>query len=159
VYAFKATDAVNTPGTPDNCYLFILSPKEGHVTISTSAAAGETTKLTLTLNGKDGKAIIKDDAGQVITLDTKEKTISLVNSDGSAVRIVNENVTVKAPRMITLDAPKVKITGQLACAKGITSAGSMDSSGSMTANSMNVQNIRAGNYIKGGQASPRRSDF
>lgn len=95
-YAAKPKDAVNkdTPSTPENSYSTVIDTVNGLMEFRTSMANGEKSAWTVQINGKDGVAIIKDEKGNIVQIDSVNGVIDMRNSYASHLQLDKNNINV-----------------------------------------------------------------
>ena len=93
--------------TQDNCYVFIVDTKNGHVTMKTSKDNGEHCRYTLQADGKNGIFTAMDDLGNMVRINSKTTEILLINADNTLIRLSKKVLEVAAAEMIKADTEKL----------------------------------------------------
>ncbi|QDB71178.1 virion-associated protein [Serratia phage Moabite] len=89
---------------PDTHYMLEISGHGKGITISTSQANGEVAKYHVNISGGNGLISIGDDQGQELYLNTREKRVRMVNSDGTLVEIKEKDLLMNAEEDIGIVA-------------------------------------------------------
>ncbi len=113
----------------DKEWEFLLDSLNGKARIFTNNGRGEVSRYEIEIDATNGFITLKDYEGNVIRLDTKKEHIYLQNKTGTLAEIKGSNATIKASGNITLDTPKLIVTGSISCSGSISSSGSMSASG------------------------------
>lgn len=108
IYAFSGTkdEKVKTVD-PEHYYFLEVSTHKGLVHFSSSKKNGEYCSYDFQINTKDGFYQFKDDLGNVFMFDSKEKQISMVNTDGTYFEINKKNLTINVPETYTIIAKNI----------------------------------------------------
>lgn len=80
-----------------NAYGFEVSTHDKHITLSTNKNDGEPFAYVAQINTGDGNVSITDDARNVFQIDSKNRIITLHNSDGTWITIDKKNIRFFAP--------------------------------------------------------------
>lgn len=102
IWAFSGTkDETIKRLTPDNSYVVEISTHKKLVTLTTSKANGEPFAYTVQINAGEGGFVIMDDNGQFLELDSKERSWTMTNQDGSIYKMDKDNIYEYAKSSIT----------------------------------------------------------
>lgn len=86
-----------------NSYYFEVSTHRKSITLSTSQKNGEPFGYTFQFNTKDGRVVLRDQTGNTIYLDSKERVIRALNSTGSEIAINDKDIYMKSVRDMKID--------------------------------------------------------
>lgn len=116
----------------DKEWEFLLDSLNGKARIFTNNGRGEVSRYEIEIDATNGFITLKDYEGNIIRLDTKKEHIYAQNKTGSLIEIKGSNASIKASGTITLDSPKVVMTGSLSCSGSINASGSIVDGGGNT---------------------------
>ena len=139
VFAWNATRTPAGGGIDfANCYFMAVSAHDKHWTIGTSKANGEPFAYTFQINTDYGAVYIKDDVGQLIELDTRNKRLQLKNADNSYVKVERGMIDLFANAHIkmTVGGTSMLLTPDSITSNTVTT--SMTSSGTHTTTAGNI---------------------
>lgn len=96
VYAFNASASAteNVPFDFNNYYVLEVSPLNGRINITTSAANGEVTSYFFSLDGKKGQFSLIDTEGNLINLNSPKNTWLMRNADDSLINMAQKNISI-----------------------------------------------------------------
>lgn len=106
IYAFSGTQKENDGVSADTHYFLEVSTHKKLVHFHTSKANGEPFAYDLQFNTEKGYFIVQDDIGNIITLDSKERRIEFINTDGTHQDMDKRNFTVTVPDNTTINTGK-----------------------------------------------------
>jgi hypothetical protein len=106
--------------TRENTYLLELNTHSKLINLQTSKSDGEKYAYNITIDGKNGFLLLKDDVGQVVVIKSAEELVKLVNKSGSSFELNKKNVRVVAPGDYTA---QVEGTYSINCNKMLVRAG------------------------------------
>lgn len=117
-FEVSATPVVGQENTDSNTYFFEVNPASGFVKFGTSKANSEPFAYCVNFDTKSGKVTIADDVGNKIYIDSASEIVHASNKSESTFHLEKENanvevketLTVKAGKVIYLDAPTVECT-------------------------------------------------
>lgn len=110
VWAFSNTrDESVTELTPDNSWYIEISTHTKTITLQTNKNDGEPFAYTFQLDAKNGNFIFKDDDGQEMHLQSKEKRLYAKNKDGSIVDINKKKINMFAQDEINAETKTMNI--------------------------------------------------
>ena len=112
IYAFSATVTEDEKGGADNMYWLEVSTHHKLIHFHTSKANGEPFAYDIQINTKDGCIVIKDDVGNLISFDSKEHRIEIINQDGSFVDVNKTKIFLKSTDLIQMDTKAVIINAE-----------------------------------------------
>ena len=95
------------PLTDDNSYFYELNSQEGHVIIKTSSVNGEEFRYTLSFKTKEDGSngiFLGDNDGNAFQLNTNAKTMSMTNSSGSSIALMDKNIVISCEGSIHIKA-------------------------------------------------------
>lgn len=114
VYAFSATKKEDVEMTEDNTYFFEISSHTQTIRLHTSQDNGEVVGFDIQLDMSEGTFLLQDTKDNVFSLESLEKRFLMTNSAGTKVEIDNQDITLKAPGTLTLEAAKTVLkTGNI----------------------------------------------
>jgi phage baseplate assembly protein gpV len=111
IYGISGTASNDADLTADNMYFFEWSTHKKIVHLHTSKANGEPFAYDIQINADYGCITITDDAGNYISLDSKERQLEMKNADGSTVNINKKEIFLEAADLISLKAKKITVDG------------------------------------------------
>ncbi|QYN79949.1 baseplate assembly protein [Kosakonia phage Kc263] len=96
IYAFSASPKVdlNTPVTPDNYYMFMISTHQKKIQLVTGQGNGEKAAYVIELNTGDGQFSIVDSEDNIISLNSIEHAFSYINAEKSFLNIEKKDFTL-----------------------------------------------------------------
>lgn len=98
IYTFSNTQVESEDSTPETCYFFEVSTHDKVVKLHTSTSDGEPYGYDFVLNTKDGSFTITDTIDNRITLDSEQHQIIAINTEGSFIEILKEDINIFAVR-------------------------------------------------------------
>lgn len=107
IYAFSGTRDESATPNAENTYFLEISTHNKLVHFHTSKADGEPFIYDIQINAKDGNIVIKDDVGNYISFDSKQRQLEMKNVDGTHIDINKKNLTITVPETYTLVAKNV----------------------------------------------------
>lgn len=120
VWGISATRKENAVPSEKNTYFIELSSHNKVIHIHTSMDDGEPFAYDIQLNTKDGNFQINDNAGQIISLDSKEREIELINADKSTVLIKKRTMRLFAMDSIDIETKALSIKAETFDTKATT---------------------------------------
>lgn len=78
--------------TLDNCYTVTVNTVEQRITLKTSMVNGEAAMYTLQFDCAEGRVSLQDNEGNIIQLDTVKTMITLLNKDGTFLKLEEKNI-------------------------------------------------------------------
>lgn len=112
IFAISGSPTENEKPTSENTYFMEWSSHKKAVTFHTSRANGEPFSWDFQFNAGDGNAVLKSSNGEVISIDSTENQIELLNADGSYVDIKRKKIAVYAEDEISFNSKKIIINGK-----------------------------------------------
>ena len=109
VYAFSATKVEGAKTDHANSYYLEVSTHNKVIHLHTSTANGEPYAYDIQLNADTGFIMMKDDQGNVLTFNTPEHRISLLNQDASLVEVNKTNINLSCTDTITMNSKQLVI--------------------------------------------------
>ena len=106
IYAYSGTQNENDGVAPETHYFLEISTHKKLVHFHTSKANGEPFVYDVQICTKDGYIIIQDDIGNFFTIDSKERRIELMNTDGTHQDMDKKNYTLTVPDNTTINTGK-----------------------------------------------------
>ena len=96
MYAFSASDKIdeNSPITPDNYYVFIVSTHTGKIELLTGQGNGEALGFQLTLNLKEGWWGTMDSLMNIFMVNGVERSFTYTNQDKSTLSINKKDFSI-----------------------------------------------------------------
>ena len=82
------------PYEKDSSYWFEISTREKYVQLHTSKNDNELFEYDIKLDTKDGNLVITDDIENSISIDSKNKTITINHTSGHTIQINNDSVNI-----------------------------------------------------------------
>jgi hypothetical protein len=106
IHAYSASPNVtaDSPLTPDNYYIFLISSHKGQISLLTGQGNGEPASFNLTLNTKEGKFNLLDSEENLFALNSMEHCWSISNQDKSRFAINKKKIYMTAEDEILLQA-------------------------------------------------------
>ena len=111
-YVFSNERKENIPLTEDNVYTLTVSTHDKHITITTTKSDGEPYAYLIQLNTKEGFLMAKDDDGQVIFMESKNRRIYAANKDQSFIDINKREIIIQSPDKITMNSKDIIFNGK-----------------------------------------------
>lgn len=98
IYAFNANPTEDEDNQIDinNCYFLEVSTHNRTITLGTSQANGEPFQYTLQLNAGAGLVTLVDDIGNLVELDSSERSILAQNADESFIQLDKRTVRAES---------------------------------------------------------------
>lgn len=96
VYAFSASPKVNenSPVTPENYYIFMISTHQKKIQLVTGQGNGEKTSYVVELNTGEGQFSIVDGEDNILSINSMEHAFSFINAEKSFLNIEKKNFTL-----------------------------------------------------------------
>lgn len=96
IYAISSSPNVNTnsPVTPDNYYIFMISTHKKMIQLLTGQGNGEPTSWSITLDSGTGQYGIVDGEGGIMSINAMAHAFTYLNAEKSFINIEKKNVTV-----------------------------------------------------------------
>lgn len=104
IYTFSDTQDEGSDATAQTCYFFEVSTHDKVIKLHTSTSDGEPYGYDFVLNTKDGNFTITDTIDNRITLDSEAHQIIGINTEGSFVEIIKEDINIYAVRDFNIQA-------------------------------------------------------
>ena len=163
IYNFSnTTDESTKEINSTNSYSIIISTHTKEITIQTTKTDGEEFAYIVKLDTKSGMFVITDDINNQITLESKEKRITLVNASGSSVVIDKKNIKIDAIDTIDINAKSVNINASIHNINASTTTntsgkyslvGEVQMTGTVTNNGINISSTHTHGGVKSGSSS------
>ena len=112
IFAISGTPKEDTDPTSENTYFMEFSSHKKAVTFHTSNANGEPFTWDFQVNAGEGNAVLKNSAGDYISIDGVEKRIEMVNSIGSYIDINKTKIAIFAEDEISLNSKNIILNGK-----------------------------------------------
>ncbi len=103
VFALSNNSKENVEDTADSTYYLEWSTHRKIFHLHTSKNDGEPFAYDIQLNAKDGKLIITDDASNTLSLDSRERSWRMQNTDGSFLDMTKAVITGKTAESINFE--------------------------------------------------------
>lgn len=105
VWAFSASPNVNenTPVTPDNYYMMILSTHTKKIQFLTGQGNGEPTSYSLSLDTGNGVFSLVDGESNVLTLNSMAHAFAFINDEKSLINIEKKDITLSCENNMLLN--------------------------------------------------------
>lgn len=158
IFAYSASPEVNenSPVTPDNYYIFMISSHKKMVQLVTGQGNGEPTSYCISLDTGNGQFGIVDGEDNILSINSMEHAFSFINQEKSYLNIEKKNITMscedsmllkgknnidlqckdlklKADSSITMETKKTSLTSPEIYMKGnITHEGNYNQMGNYT---------------------------
>ncbi|QGH71982.1 putative baseplate assembly protein [Klebsiella phage N1M2] len=96
IYAFSSSPNVdaNTPVTPDNYYIFMISSHKKMIQLVTGQGNGEPTSYCLSLDTGNGQFGIVDGENNILSINSMDHAFSFINEEKSFLNIEKKNITM-----------------------------------------------------------------
>lgn len=96
IYAFSSSPNVdaNSPVTPDNYYIFMISSHKKMIQLVTGQGNGEPTSYCISLDTGNGQFGIVDGENNILSINSMEHAFSFINDDKSFLNIEKKNITM-----------------------------------------------------------------
>lgn len=104
VWAFSSSPNINenTPVTPDNYYILLLSTHNKTVQFLTGQGNGEPTSYSITLDTGNGQLGIVDGENNIISLNSMAHSFSVSNAEKSFINIQKTDIVISCENVLTL---------------------------------------------------------
>lgn len=104
VWAYSASPNIseNTPVTPENYYMFLLSTHTGKIQLLTGQGNGESTSYAFELNTKEGRFSVVDGENNILSLNSMAHALSFINDEKSFINIEKKDITLSCERNMLL---------------------------------------------------------
>ena len=102
IYGISNSTVEDEPLTSNNMYWWEMSTHKKVVHLGTSKSQGEPFRYDFQIDCGGGQVVVQDDAGNYISMNSADKRIELMNSDGSHYDMHAKNLTVTIPETITM---------------------------------------------------------
>lgn len=104
VYAISASPNVdqNSPVTPDNYYMFLISTHTKKIQLLTGQGNGEPTNYSITLDTGNGQFSIVDGESNILSLNSMAHALSFINDEKSFMNIEKKNISFSCDDTIIL---------------------------------------------------------
>lgn len=158
IFAYSSSPNVNadSPVTPDNYYIFMISSHKKMIQLVTGQGNGEPTSYCISLDTGNGQFGIVDGESNILSINSMEHAFSFINEEQSFMNIEKKNITlscedsmllkgkkridmqctdlaIKADNSITIDTQTTNWTSPTINIKGnITHEGNYNQSGNYT---------------------------
>lgn len=154
IYAFSDNAKEGPPDTAESTYFLEVSTHRKIMHVHTSKSDGEPFAYDVQINAKDGIVTITDDVGNFFVLNSRDKRLTMQNSDESKVDINGKNILMSSSDSITLISKDINVRSGNNTAINSGSVTSLTSSTNtvngplIAANDLNVEGgIQAGGAI------------
>lgn len=113
VYAFSASPKVdeNTPVTPENYYIFMISSHKKMIQLVTGQGNGEPTSYVISLDTGNAQFGIVDGENNILSINSMEHAFSFINDEKSFINIEKKDITLSCEQNMILKG-KEKINMQ-----------------------------------------------
>lgn len=130
-YAFSNTkDESVKKLTAENAWVIEVSTHTKQITIATNKSDGEPFAYTMQINAKDGIVIVTDDIDNYVAIESKERRITLQNSDTAKVELDKKKITIDAPDEVNINTKKFNLNSKNAnLSANIATKGKLTSNG------------------------------
>lgn len=104
VWAFSASPNVdeNTPVTPENYYMLMLSTHSKKIQLLTGQGNGEATSYAFELNTGDGQFSLVDGENNILSLNSMAHALSFINDEKSFINIEKKDITLSCEQNMLL---------------------------------------------------------
>ncbi|AEV89583.1 putative phage baseplate assembly protein [Pseudomonas phage OBP] len=104
IWAFSASPNVdeNTPVTPENYYMLLLSTHQKKIQLLTGQGNGEPTSYAFELNTGEGKFSIVDGENNILSLNSMAHALSFINDEKSFINIEKKDITLSCEKNMLL---------------------------------------------------------
>ena len=104
IYAFSASPKVdeNTPVTPENYYIFMISSHKKMIQLVTGQGNGEPTSYVISLDTGQGQFGIVDGENNILSINSMEHAFSFINDEKSFLNIEKKDITLSCERNMML---------------------------------------------------------
>lgn len=104
IFAFSASPKVNenTPVTPDNYYLFMVSSHKKMIQLVTGQGNGEPTSYCISLDTGNGQFGIVDGENNILSINSMEHAFSFINDEKSFMNIEKKDITLSCEQNMML---------------------------------------------------------
>jgi len=106
IWAFSASPNVNenSPLTPDNYYMMLISTHQKKIQLITGQGNGEPTSYVMELNTGTGQFSIVDGEQNVVSLNSMEHAFSYMNAEKTFFNFMKKNITLSCEDTLILKA-------------------------------------------------------
>lgn len=113
VYAFSASPKIdeNTPVTPENYYIFMISSHKKMIQLVTGQGNGEPTSYVISLDTGNAQFGIVDGENNILSINSMEHAFSFINDEKSFINIEKKDITLSCEQNMILKG-KEKINMQ-----------------------------------------------
>lgn len=96
IYAISASPNVNvdSPVTPDNYYIFMISSHKKMIQLVTGQGNGEATSYVVSLDTGNGQFGIVDGENNILSINSMDHAFSFINEEKSFLNIEKKNITL-----------------------------------------------------------------
>lgn len=109
IYAFSDNAKEGPSDTADSTYFLEVSTHRKIMHVHTSKSDGEPFAYDVQINAKDGIVTITDDAGNFFVLNSRDKRLTMQNSDESVVDINGTSILMSSSDSITLKSKNINV--------------------------------------------------
>ncbi|QBZ70666.1 putative virion structural protein [Edwardsiella phage pEt-SU] len=104
IYAFSASPKVNenTPVTPENYYIFMISSHKKMIQLVTGQGNGEPTSYVISLDTGNAQFGIVDGENNILSINSMEHAFSFINDEKSFINIEKKDITLSCERNMLL---------------------------------------------------------
>lgn len=104
IYAWSASPKVNenTPVTPENYYIMMISTHKKMVQFVTGQGNGEPTSYIISLDTGNGQFGIVDGENNILSINSMEHAFSFINDEKSFLNIEKKDITLSCERNMLL---------------------------------------------------------
>lgn len=104
IYAYSASPKVdaNTPVTPDNYYIFMISTHKKMIQLVTGQGNGEPTSYVVSLDTGNGQFGIVDGENNILSINSMEHAFSFINDEKSFLNIEKKNIALSCEQNMLL---------------------------------------------------------
>uniref|UniRef100_A0AAU8KXH7 Baseplate assembly protein n=1 Tax=Pantoea phage Survivor TaxID=3232176 RepID=A0AAU8KXH7_9CAUD len=104
IFAFSASPKVdeNTPVTPDNYYIFMVSTHKKMIQLVTGQGNGEPTSYVISLDTGKGQFGIVDGENNILSINSMEHAFSFINDEKSFMNIEKKDITLSCENNMIL---------------------------------------------------------
>lgn len=104
VWAFSSSPNVdaNTPVTPDNYYMFMVSTHKKMVQLVTGQGNGEAAAYSITVDTGNGQFGIVDSENNILTINSIAHALSFINDEKSVMNIEKKDITLSCENNMLL---------------------------------------------------------
>lgn len=104
VWAFSASPNISedTPVTPDNYYMFLLSTHKKQIQLLTGQGNGEPVAYSITLDTNTGQFGIVDSENNIFSINSLSHAFSFINDEKSLINIQEKDITLSCENNMLL---------------------------------------------------------